>query len=420
MLSTSGTGRPPRPGKSEQCPERPAACWGRGRAFFTFLQVSSTPRLSYYSYDSLKNPWCAGGGALRDLEALKRYASRWSVTLYVGRYPGFVPEDVEGVRIRALGWGRSNPICRATFALMANLRVLFDASERIGYSLSAFAPILTGIFRPSRFFAVLHHIVAGEALKKYGAAGLAPFALESLMLRLGRNFIVSNAGVAASIRGANPKARVLITSNSIDSALLRLDPSEAQPPFILFLGRFDIHMKGLDLLLETFRELTAESGSDSQTGPGSAAPRLVLAGAASPQALEAVRRLIPAECADRVELLPNVSEAEKRRLLSTCLFFCSPSRFEGFGIAALEANAAGKAVLATDTDGFRASVKKDETALIAPVGDRQALKAGMRALIGDAGLRRRLGEGGREWARGFDWDAIAEKEARWIGNGFTP
>src|SRR5690606_2403252 len=107
-----------------------------------------------YSYDSLKNPWCAGGGALRDLEALKRYAFHWNVTLYVGRFPGFVAEDIAGVRIRALGWGRGNLLCRVTFGLMANLRVLCDRSDRIGYSLSAYAPVLTGALFPGRFFAV--------------------------------------------------------------------------------------------------------------------------------------------------------------------------------------------------------------------------------------------------------------------------
>jgi len=369
----------------------------------------SPKRLSYYSYDSLKNPWCAGGGALRDLEALKRYAFHWNVTLYVGRFPGFVAEDIAGVRIRALGWGRGNLLCRVTFGLMANLRVLCDRSDRIGYSLSAYAPVLTGALFPGRFFAVLHHIAGGESLKKFGAAGRIPLILENLMLRLGRNFIVSNGSVAARIRTINPKARVMVTSNSIDGSLLRMVPREAQPPFILFVGRFDIHMKGLDLLVEAFRKVAGGAGTDV---------RLVLAGAASPQALESVRRLVPPDWADRIDLKPNVTDAEKRELLSTCLFFCSPSRFEGFGIAALEANAAGKAVLATDTDGFRASLKKDVSALIVPVGDAHALEGGMAALIGDAGLRCRLGAGGREWAKGFDWDAIIENEASWIEDGF--
>jgi glycosyltransferase involved in cell wall biosynthesis len=382
--------------------------------------TSSKRRLSYYSYDSLGNPWVSGGGALRDFEALKRYASRWSVTLYVGRYPGLAESERDGVRIRGLGWGSGNLICRITFGLMANLRVLCDGAERIGYSLSPFAPILSGVLRPGRFFAVLHHIVAGDAIAKFGSMGALPRMLEACMLRLGRNFIVSNGAVAARIRGANARARILVTSNSIDAALLALEPREAEPPFILFLGRFDIHMKGLDLLVEAFRAVAGADPSGGKASAPDAQVRLVLAGGASPEALAAVQRLIPPSLDGCVELRPNVSETEKRGLLASCLFFTSPSRFEGFGIAALEANAAGKAVLVTDADGFGASVKRDETALVVPVGDAAALRAGLRTLLGDASLRNRLGRAGREWAKGFDWDAIAAREIAWIADGFTP
>ncbi len=369
-------------------------------------------RLSYYSYDSLGNPWVSGGGARRDFEILKRLAPSRRVILYVGRYPGFIPGEREGVSVRGLGFGGRNWVCRLTFALAANLRVLFDGADRIGYSLSPFAPVPAGILRPGRFYAVLHHIVAGDSLQKFGALGAIPRGLEACMLRLGRNFIVSNARVGERIRAGNRRARVLVTSNSIDAALLSLPPFQADPPFILFLGRFDIHMKGLDLLIAAFRE-----GADQPEAPERLS--LVLAGAAFPEALQAVARLVPPDWKERILLKPNVDEDEKRRLLSGCLFFASPSRFEGFGIAALEANAAGKAVLASDADGFRDSVQRDVTALLVPIGDAAALREGLRRLLSDPALRERLGAAGRERARAFDWDAIAAREAGWMENGFA-
>lgn len=385
---------------------------GRPALIFTLAPVQAGPRrLSYYSFDSLGNPWVSGGGARRDFEVLKRLAPRWRITLYVGRYPGFVPGTRDGIEVRGLGFGRGNALCRLTFALAANARALCDGADRIGYSLSAFAPVLSGILRPDRFYAVLHHIVAGDSVKKYGTLGRVPRLLEDLILRLGRNFIVSNARVGERIRARNPRARVLLTSNSIDGALLSLPPSIAAPPYVLFLGRFDIHMKGLDLLVAAFRDTASDPAAP-------AGLRLVLAGAAAPEALQAVRRLVPPEWEGRIEIRPNVDEAGKRSLLSGCLFFASPSRFEGFGIAALEANAAGKAVLASDADGFRDSVQRDVTALLIPVGDEAALRAGLKRLSADGELRARLGSAGRERARGFDWDAIAAREEAWIAGGF--
>src|SRR5690606_34183632 len=75
-----------------------------------------------------------------------------------------------------------------------------------------------------------------------------------------------------------------------------------------------------------------------------------------------------------------------------------------------EANAAGVAVVATDTEGFRDSLVFGTTALAVPVEDRAALEAAMIRLADDEALRERLGQAGRERARAFSRDAIAERE----------
>jgi glycosyltransferase involved in cell wall biosynthesis len=140
----------------------------------------------------------------------------------------------------------------------------------------------------------------------------------------------------------------------------------------------------------------------------------VLAGAASPQAQAAVEKLLAGAPGHPVDLIPNVPEERKRELLRTCLFFVSPSRFEGWGIAALEANAAGKAVLATRADGFRDSLKDGFSALLVPVDDPEALREAMRTLIRDAALRNRLAGNARTWAARFSWEGIAAREKEWL------
>jgi glycosyltransferase involved in cell wall biosynthesis len=164
-------------------------------------------------------------------------------------------------------------------------------------------------------------------------------------------------------------------------------------------------MKGLDRLVTAFAALP--HGTRGQI-------KLVLAGAASPQALAAVEKLAAEAPGCPIELIPNVPEDRKRELLRTCLFFVSPSRFEGWGIAALEANAAGKAVLATRADGFRDSLKDGYSALLVPVDDGQALGEGLARLILDEDLRKRLAGNAREWAARFSWDGIATREREWL------
>lgn len=250
---------------------------------------------------------------------------------------------------------------------------------------------------------VLHHYIGKQSFRKLGFIGIFPFVYEQLMLRLGRTYFVSNRAVRDRIQYMNSSARVELTTNGFDPALLHLESKTSTPPFILFVGRFDVYMKGLDLLIPAYLETVADEGID-----------LVLAGRASDKDAREIRNLIPESMRARIRLELNISTDRKSELLSSCLFFCSPSRFEGFGIAALEANAAGKAVLATDTDGFRDSLALGETALAVPPENHEALKSAMIRLMEDAGLRERLGRQGRKRAEAFGWDAIAEKEWEWI------
>jgi glycosyltransferase involved in cell wall biosynthesis len=223
--------------------------------------------------------------------------------------------------------------------------------------------------------------------------------------------VTVNDAVADEVLRLNPEARVLRTGNGFDADLLDLpDTSADAPPFLLFIGRLDRFMKGLDLLVESFARL---------------APRfpdvtLVLAGRGDKQNEEALRRLAHARgVADRVIIRKDVGDADKRDLLARCLFFCSPSRFEGFGIAALEANAAGKAVVVSEASGYKASIADGVSGLRVDLARPENLDEAIAALLTDGARRAQLGRQGREWARGFGWDAIAEREAAWI-QGIAP
>jgi glycosyltransferase involved in cell wall biosynthesis len=68
---------------------------------------------------------------------------------------------------------------------------------------------------------------------------------------------------------------------------------------------------------------------------------------------------------------------------------------EGLGSAALMAMAAGVPVLASRTGGLREIIEDGETGLLTE-NDPEAIAAAMKRLAADGGLRRRLGERGRE------------------------
>ena len=74
---------------------------------------------------------------------------------------------------------------------------------------------------------------------------------------------------------------------------------------------------------------------------------------------------------------------------------CVPSRREGYGVAAREAMAYGKAIVTTGVGGLADAIDDGVTGLVVPPGDVAALRAALEQLLGDAGLRRRLGAAAR-------------------------
>ncbi len=82
----------------------------------------------------------------------------------------------------------------------------------------------------------------------------------------------------------------------------------------------------------------------------------------------------------RVEFLGRVDNRALAGLLRRCGCFVLPSRFETFGVAYLEAMAAGLPVVATRCGGPEEFVNENNGLLI-PVGDREALTGALRHML---------------------------------------
>jgi glycosyltransferase involved in cell wall biosynthesis len=104
-----------------------------------------------------------------------------------------------------------------------------------------------------------------------------------------------------------------------------------------------------------------------------------------------------------------VPHGELQGLFARAAVVACPSRREGFGVTCLEAMAHGRPVVASGVGGLRDLVVDGETGILVPARDADALRAALERLLGDAGLRRRLGVAGRERARKhFSWDVVTE------------
>ncbi|MFI6806131.1 glycosyltransferase family 4 protein [Streptomyces luteogriseus] len=83
---------------------------------------------------------------------------------------------------------------------------------------------------------------------------------------------------------------------------------------------------------------------------------------------------------------------------------------EGLGIVYLEASATGLPVVAGDSGGAPDAVLEGETGWVVKGGSPEEAADRITVLLGDAELRRRMGERGREWVEEkWRWDLLAER-----------
>jgi glycosyltransferase involved in cell wall biosynthesis len=150
-----------------------------------------------------------------------------------------------------------------------------------------------------------------------------------------------------------------------------------------------VRRKGIDLLIGALARL-AHAGHR---------PWLWIAGE-GPEfaALDAQARAL--ELRERVRLLKR--RVDVPELLAACDIFALPSRQEGLGVAALEALAARRPVVATRVGGLAEAVVHERCGLIVEPEDEAGLAQALARLCGDAALRARLGANGpARLAEGF-------------------
>lgn len=150
-----------------------------------------------------------------------------------------------------------------------------------------------------------------------------------------------------------------------------------------------VRRKGLDVLLEAIAGLGAARMCVLLWIVGEGGERAALE--------ESARRL---GVASQLSFLGR--RADVADLLHAADIAVLPSRQEGMGVAALEAMAAGRAVVASDVGGLGYAVVHERTGLLVPPENASALASALARLIRDPELRQRLGtEGPRRIAEGF-------------------
>jgi L-malate glycosyltransferase len=183
-----------------------------------------------------------------------------------------------------------------------------------------------------------------------------------------------------------------IDTNKVNKIVSKISPTDlkselAIPKGVPVIGAVSRlrHEKGIDILLETFNLLIRFGNKAHLLLVGSGPDEKKLKDTVQKYGLSSY--------------ITFYGEAEWERatqLMALMDIVVVPSRFEGFGLTAAEAMAAGKPVVASDTSGLKEVVVNGETGILFPVDDVTELKEAIERLIKDSHLQERLGAAGKE------------------------
>jgi glycosyltransferase involved in cell wall biosynthesis len=188
-----------------------------------------------------------------------------------------------------------------------------------------------------------------------------------------------------------PAERVITIPSVVDPRSVRTEADRertraalgvAPEAFVLLSLVSLVKRKGIDVLL---RALSAMRAAEAER-------TVLLVGGEGPEhePLEVLAEELGLSA--RVTFLGR--RTDKAELLAACDAFVLPSRQEGLGVAALEAMAAGRAVVASRVGGLGETVLDEGTGLLVPPGEPEALARALDRLLEEPELRERLGAAG--------------------------
>ena len=234
------------------------------------------------------------------------------------------------------------------------------------------------------FHSMLHRasfvLGASEALFGWSARGVVLSAVSSV--------------VAEQVARWIPGASVGVLPNGLDTRFWRALPDALPESEIVFASAIRLSRKKRPMrLIRAFADAV-------RFVAGSPAMRLVVAGAGPER--DAMRRLADElGVGHRVELVGHLSRADLRVLYARSHAFILPSERESFGIAALEARAAGLPVIGMLASGVRDFVRQGLDGLLAR--DDAELARHISRLALDAPFRDYVRHRNRSVAPPYDW-----------------
>lgn len=360
-----------------------------------------------YVYDAVY-PWVKGGAEKRIHELSRRLASRGHEVHCYGMkwWPGKSDIERQGVYLHGicppmpLYKNGKRSIAEAAFFAghLLSIRARCDVMDCQNFPyLSCFSARLLSSLQRQKLYLTWHEVWGDYWMEYLGGLGRAGQAVEWTAAHLtARNIAVSKrTGRDLSALGASG---VRIVANGIDWREIQSVPASEQQSDVIYVGRLAEH-KNVDQLIRALA-MAKERLPEVRA--------LVIGDGPEMDKLKSLVRSLSLE--KNVHFLGFLEDYnEALALMKSSRVFAMPSTREGFGLAALEANACGLPVVTVrHRMNAVADLVNEKTGIVCKAEDSDLANA-----ILAAHQKSRLMRGPcMEAARRFDWDEICRLAER--------
>ena len=334
------------------------------------------------------SPHRSGAEAMVE-EVAARLPEDFEVTIVTGRYASSLPKRVVMGRATVLRVGIGLPVDKYLFPFLAPMAARGLHPQIVHAVLESYAGLAL----------VFCRLLVPRAKRVLTLQSTNTSLLLGPMHRVAHRITAISSVLVKRAAGFG-RTDVTLIPNGIDSAAIgeacAFHPKDSGR--VLFVGRLE-SMKGVDTLLKAFAKAITGLSPDIHlriVGDGSLQTSLKKLSSE----LEIDHRVTFAGRVSHIAVFDEYARAE---------IFCGLSRSEALGNVFLEAQAAGCAVLATDTGGIPDIVQDGVSGILVPVDDVEAAAKSLRSLLQDVPLRARLARDGKKNAERYDWNAIVKQ-----------
>ncbi|MGB2661156.1 MAG: glycosyltransferase [Candidatus Omnitrophota bacterium] len=217
------------------------------------------------------------------------------------------------------------------------------------------------------------------------------FLFEKKMLQNGRAVQVLDSEHVTFLRSLGIKTPTIAVPNGFlpgevcPETMLEWDEGGESVPKIFYMGRLT-YSKGLDLLIDSFAQVIKTNDA-----------RLIIQGRDQGIKRYLLKKITSNFISNKVSFLKPDYDIPTPLIIKNYDILCLPSRFEGFGLVALEAMLAGRVVLVTSISGIASHVKASGCGVVVN-SEVSAIASGLTELLRRRSEWKEMGLKGRRYA----------------------